>query len=233
MDNPTPQLPLFTIVADDLPPTVPITRRQVKDLTGQKFGRQIVLGFVGINQYAQAMWLCQCECGKKHVVNRSSLVGGYSRSCGCLTHDILMDRNTTHGMYGVPEYKCWRSMINRCERPDDEFYHRYGGRGIAVCDRWRDSIENFIEDMGPRPSSAHTIDRIDNDLGYFPENCRWATRREQATNTSRNHFLEFQGERLTIVEWSERTGILPVTILSRINANWSIERALTTPVKHY
>lgn len=236
MSDNTPQLPLFTIVRDgsleELPPILPITKRQIKDLTGQRFGRLVVLGFVGQAPSTQAKWLCKCDCGNYHVVVRGTLVGGYSRSCGCLIVDVLNKRNTTHGMSHVAGYKLWRAMIDRCERPAELHYDRYGGRGITVCERWRNSLECFLEDMGPRPGPEYTIDRIDNDLGYFPENCRWATRREQSRNTSRNRILEWGGESMTLVEWSEKVGIHDVTIHWRLSSGWSVEEALTTPVKH-
>jgi hypothetical protein len=128
--------------------------------------------------------------------------------------------------------KVWQTMIARCHDEKYTNHYRYGGRGIIVCDRWRYSFEAFKSDMGPRPSPEYSIDRIDNSGPYSPENCRWATRKEQALNRRTNRVLDFNGRQLTLKEWSSKTGISLVVISMRLNRlAWSIERALTTPVK--
>ncbi|MCE7937081.1 MAG: hypothetical protein DYG90_00475 [Chloroflexi bacterium CFX6] len=131
-------------------------------------------------------------------------------------------------MKNSPEYQAWRSMINRCERPQTREYANYGARGITVCPRWRSSFVAFYADMGPRPTPTHSLDRIDNDGNYEPDNCRWSTIRDQARNKRSNHRIAYSGEDLTVTEWAERTGIKDYTILRRLQKGWTPEAALTT-----
>jgi hypothetical protein len=127
-----------------------------------------------------------------------------------------------------PELSCWSAMIARCSRPSATMYHRYGARGISVCERWS-KFENFLADMGERPSSKHTLDRINPDGNYEPSNCRWATRREQALNRGTTRRLEYCGEELTVSEWANRLGINKETIRYRIKRGWSIQQIITIP----
>ncbi len=137
-----------------------------------------------------------------------------------------------HGLRGCPEYKIWAAVKTRCHNANVNNYQNYGGRGIQMCERWENDFRTFLEDMGPRPSPKHSIDRIDNNGNYEPNNCRWATHIEQRRNTRRNHYLTYKSETLTLVEWSERTGIKAPTIRARINSyHLSVEDALTRPVK--
>jgi hypothetical protein len=137
-----------------------------------------------------------------------------------------------HGKNGhrSPEYTAWANMLNRCRSVTAQNRHRYGGRGITVCDRWLD-FENFLADMGNRPSARYSLDREDNDKGYSPENCRWADLYTQANNTRRNVFLTFNGETLTIAQWASRLGLNVKTLAYRVRAGWSAEEALTIPLK--
>ena len=135
-----------------------------------------------------------------------------------------------HGMRNTPEWKAWRNMKTRCSNPNIEEYHRYGGRGIAVCDAWWGSFLAFYADMGTRPTSGHTLDRIDNDGDYEPENCRWITRKEQAQNRESNHRLTLDGVTRTLAEWANACGVKADTIGRRLRLGWSAEKALTTPV---
>lgn len=122
-------------------------------------------------------------------------------------------------------------MIQRCYDSNFPYYYRYGGRGITVCEQWRSSIENFYADMGPKPTRDHSLDRIDNDGNYSPENCRWATCKEQLRNTRANHLITYNGETLCITEWAEQLGMRPNALGLRIAKGWTIERALTQPVR--
>lgn len=140
----------------------------------------------------------------------------------------------THRRTGSPEYLSWRAMKMRCTIPNATAYDRYGGSGITICDRWLNSFENFLDDMGPRPSADYSLERIDNLLGYSPENCRWATKKEQANNRRNNRLWTYQGETKTVSAWAKQVGIHKTTLLDRVvDFHWSIEKALTTPVNGY
>lgn len=137
-------------------------------------------------------------------------------------------------MSNTKVYERWVAMIERCESINTINYKKYGGRGIKVCKKWRNSFVKFYEDMGPMPTNKHEIDRIDNDGNYEPRNCRWATPKENCRNKSNNHTLTFRGKTMTIQEWSEKIGINNSTLLKRVTEyKWSTEKALTTPVKIY
>ena len=137
-----------------------------------------------------------------------------------------------HGMRHTPEYEIWKSMKQRCYNPKNKRYSDWGGRGIKMCDRWKNSFKNFIEDMGKRPPDKHSIDRIDNDKDYCPENCKWATLDEQVNNARSNILITYNGKTLNVSQWSKLVNIKAFTILARINLlGWSHEKALTTPVR--
>ena len=149
------------------------------DLTGQKFGRLIAIEKTDRRSgKGSIVWKCKCDCGKETFVSSSSLRSGNTQSCGCLNKELV----TTHGMKNTSEYRSWQSMKDRCYNPNYNQFKDYGGRGIIVCDRWKDSFENFFSDMGPKPSNKHSIDRIDNDGNYELGNCKWSTAREQVRN---------------------------------------------------
>jgi hypothetical protein len=198
-----------------------------ESLLGQRFGRLTVTSHVGV-RHGKHHWACTCDCGGSATVPTGALRSGNTRSCGCL-HVATV---TTHGHSRSSEYRIWLTMIQRCDNPRAAAYDRYGGRGIRVCERWLQSFENFLEDVGPRPSLEHSIDRIDNDGHYEPGNCRWATKLVQVRNQSRNRYLTFAGETLTISEWAQRYGLAPNVLGNRISGGWPAEKALTTPVHH-
>lgn len=138
--------------------------------------------------------------------------------------------NETHGMSKTPEYRSWMGMKDRCYNEKNKKHHRYGGRGISVCERWRNSFEDFLNDMGPKPSKDASIDRIDNDKGYSPENCRWATQKEQQNNRGNNALLTCHGETLTISQWAMRSEVSEDTIFARKKLGWTDEDAISKPL---
>lgn len=151
------------------------------DLTGQRFDRLVALERIGTEKWGGAIWLCQCNCGRRKEIAARVLRRGHARSCGCLISETAIKRCTKHGMFGTPTYRVWAGMISRCHSENNKDYPKYGARGVQVCDRWRSSFEAFFADMGERPTGL-SIDRIDNDKGYAPGNCRWATAQEQTQN---------------------------------------------------
>lgn len=157
---------------------------QLNNLIGLQFGRLTVVGRGPNNAKGRARWICSCSCGENKLVLGSNLVQGYSTSCGCLTversREVGAVTNKKHGHHGSPTYLSWRATKARCLNSNRNDWHLYGGRGIAICDRWL-TFENFLADMGERPTGT-SLDRIDNDRGYEPGNCRWATPKEQANN---------------------------------------------------
>ena len=155
--------------------------KPLDDLTGRTFGRWSVIERVP--EKLPVRWLCHCECGRERGVDPQTLKAGRSQSCGCLRGALLRQAQTTHGEAGrSPEYTSWLGMKDRCYRKTNKAFPGYGGRGITVCARWLNSFPNFLADMGRKPSPSHSIDRIENDKGYEPGNCRWATRKEQSNN---------------------------------------------------
>jgi len=190
----------------------------------EKFGNLTVIGKSTNNGKGIYKTECVCDCGKTHFATTSKLKSGRTKSCGC--------KRIKHGLHGTPEYVIWGAMIQRCNNPKSCNYKNYGGRGISVCESWL-KFENFINDIGKRPSSKHSIDRLDNDGNYTPGNCEWRTTKQQRSNTSRNVFYTYKGERLTMRQWSERIGGSKNIFDLRINKlGWSVEKAITTPVKH-
>lgn len=177
--------------------------------------------------------LCRCQCGTEKLVNRSNLVSGKTKSCGCLRRELSAINNTTHGerrgRNTSVEYRTWLHMIDRCDNPNDKSYHDYGARGITVCERWRRSFADFLADLGRRPSAEHTIERKDNDGPYSPNNARWATRLEQNRNKRNNRRVKIGKKTLCVSEWLSLIDLSGGAYWGRVNRGWTIERALTTP----
>lgn len=213
-------------------------RNRFINLTNQVFGRLTVLREAPAGKWSNARWECQCSCGQIRIVPSSNLRSGASLSCGCLARELTAQRSTRHGGSGSgqadkrhPLYKIWDGMKQRCHNPADPAYDRYGGRGIEVCNRWRNDFTAFIADMGQRPSSAHSIERKDNNLGYSKENCIWATSMEQCNNRRSNIHITHAGRTQTLAQWAREVGLQGQTIMFRIRQGWSVEKALQTPTK--
>lgn len=191
---------------------------------GQRVGRWTILEFSHKGTDGALHWRAVCDCGTQRVVRGGSVLSGRANSCGCL----IREAHTTHGMSKTPTFKSWESMRARCENPNDPSYARYGGRGIKVCRRWWESFEAFLEDMGERPE-GHTLDRIDNDGDYAPENCRWATHLEQQRNTRSSRRITVNGETLPVIEWAKRAGLPYQLVLNRLIAGWPDDQVLRPP----
>lgn len=205
------------------------------DYKGMRFGRLIVIEEAErtISDPGQRRWLCKCDCGNEKIIFHGNLQRGSTKSCGCLqneTRKACATHGHTRGRIPTPEYSAYSAMKRRCLLPTDRCYHLYGGRGITICERWINSFENFLSDMGERPSPRHSIDRIDTNGNYEPSNCRWATPKEQQNNKRSCCYIEYGGERLTITQWAERTGLKAATIRNRLGYGWSPERILTEPL---
>src|SRR5208283_3600948 len=196
---------------------------------GDRYGRLLVKEIKSQNAHKKI--LVMCDCGNKVMVALMNLRSGHTLSCGCLQRERAISANTTHGLYGTPEYGVWNRMRRRCLTSKvAKDVHLYQDRGITVCKRW-DSFENFLADMGPRPSPKHSIDRIENDAGYFPKNCRWATAKEQARNTRQTTKLTIDGITKSLGEWCDEYGIAMGTVHRRLRVmKWSPKDAIFTPL---
>lgn len=197
------------------------------DLTGKRFHKLIVIARaknrVSPGGQIKTYWDCVCDCGIKTVVYAYSLKSGKQKSCGCKKVKHKKSRTRIH--------KIWINMRYRCLSKDSKFYMNYGGRGITICDRWL-KFENFYSDMGEPPSKEHSIDRVNNNGNYEPNNCRWATSEEQTRNTRQNRLIKYNDEAGTVSYWVEKTGLTHATILGRLNRGWSPERIfLTKPIR--
>jgi hypothetical protein len=198
------------------------------DLTGMKFGRWTVVG-IGEKLGKHYGWNCECECGEKRLVAGPSLRKGVSTSCGCRRKEVSASKARTHGMAKSRLSVVWSGMKARCANPNHEMFHRYGGRGIKVCDRWQ-AFANFHADMAATYKSGLSIDRIDNDGDYEPSNCRWATPTEQGINRSHPTIMTLKGE-MTIREAAEISGVPLKTMRHRVWRGVPIERLLDPILK--
>ena len=207
------------------------------NLAGRRFGRWTVIELAEtVNRTRR--WSCRCDCGSVRIVHGQSLVSGRSQSCGCLHRELLRTMMTERIKHGhardgqmSPEYVTWQRMIQRCTDANSNRFASYGGRGITVCDRWRHSFENFLEDMGPRPGPDYSLDRVGDANVYGPDTCRWSTEVEQQNNRRDNRTIEHDGIVRTVREWERALGIRSGTLWARLNRGWPVERALATPVR--
>jgi len=197
--------------------------KRAKDITGQTFGRLTAIAPVGRNKHKSILWLCTCECRATSVVSCSTLTSGNTKSCGCYKSQLQMVSKRKHGLHGTPEHKAWSHMNDRCNNPNSNSYHRYGGRGIKLI---YDDITMFLSDVGNRPTPNHSIDRIDNNGHYESGNCRWATKHEQANNTRNNRFMTLDGKTMTLSQWAHSHDIPVTTLFNRLKRGVTLKRAL-------
>lgn len=198
-----------------------------QDLTGHVFGRLTVIRRDG--DVKPTRWICVCECGKEYASTAGHLKSGNIKSCGCLRASSGGHSNGGTDKNPSREYHSWRSMKDRCYRPDNKKYKYYGGKGVTVCDEWNESFAKFHEDMGDRPPGM-SIDRIDSLGNYNKANCKWSTRAEQARNTSSNRMIEFRGRTQCLMDWAGGDRSVYATLFYRLKRIWSVEKTLTTPI---
>lgn len=202
--------------------------KPAKDITGITVGYVTAikkLPSVRTSCGLKPKWLCRCVCGTELVLFTSPFLRGQNQSCGCKKKELISKGNKKHGLSHHPIYAVWDTMIARCHRPSHKSYEHYNARGIEVCDRWRKSFQSFADDMLATYKKGLLLERINNDKGYTPENCKWATPIEQANNTSTNHFIATPDGVMTVNQASRKYDIKPTTLLNRIASNWP-EKAL-------
>lgn len=212
------------------------TRVHPRPQAGDKFGQlEVICEAESLRcertKRTRKRWLCRCQCGTEKAVAEEKLLSGHTKSCGCNPWKALISSQAT-------EYASWQHMLRRCYNPNDTQYRDYGERGITVCDRWRFGEDGkrpflcFYDDMGPKPTPDHSIDRWpDNDAGYSPDNCRWATRSEQQSNRRNSQLLTFEGRTMTAQAWAKENGMWSATLMGRLNLGWPMEKALKTPIR--
>ena len=198
------------------------------DIAGQKFGRLTVVSRINKDKRGNVVWLCRCNCGEEKVVVGYSLKRGKTKSCGCLNKEQC----TTHGLTTNALYAVWVSMKQRCYNENEIGFKNYGGRGITMCDEWRNDFQKFYDwAIANGYEKGLSIDRIDNNRNYSPENCRWATRTEQNRNQRTNKQIEFNGEVKNLSEWCEHFSLNYQTVHARItDYGWTVQKALKTPI---
>lgn len=234
--RPSDRPPATTLSADGKHTEKPIGHHKAPNripMIGRKFGRLTVISYHSDSRNRNICYLCKCECGNEKAISGNSLRRGLTRSCGCLVknRDRSGSKNPaySHGHSDSPTWKSWTGMIQRCANPNNPKYKNYGARGICICKRWM-KFENFLEDMGARPPGT-SIGRIDNDGDYDPSNCRWETSKQQANNKRGNHLIAFNGQILTMSQTAARTGIHYSALRQRFHRGWTMEKAITTPMK--
>lgn len=208
------------------------TRVGPVDLSGKRFGSLSVIERTKTvkerdRSYAH-FWRCRCDCGAELEINHRYLTRGSKRSCGCDELPSQLKHGGTRNYQRSAEYRTWAAMLERCNSPSSASYKNYGAIGRVVCERWN-QFSAFIEDMGRRPTAGHTLERIDNEKGYSPENCKWATRKEQMRNVRYNVHLTLDGRTQCVAAWAEELGLSAMKIYKRLYRGWSQERALTEP----
>ncbi len=201
----------------------------MNDLTGRKFSRWLVVSHSEYRRPHQ-LWLCRCECGVEKIIQANSLLIGTTKSCGCLRREVNQTLHRTHGSCGSPLYKAWAAMRARCNNVNGAQYKNYGGRGITVCDRWND-FAKFQLDMAPTWSVGMTVERIDVNKGYSPQNCKWIPAHEQSNNRRDTVYVETLEGRMTIRDAARRAGVSRGAMAGRIANQWPIELMLLPATK--
>ena len=207
----------------------------MKNKIGERFGRLTVLGVSErTDSKHRKFYDCLCDCGKKVCVRGDTLKTGSEKSCGCVGIEILKKMSTKHNMSDSRLYKIWGSMKTRCYRKTAINYYLYGGRGIKVCDEWKNNFIAFYDwAIKNGYKDGLTIDRIDNEKDYCPSNCRWATAKQQGNNRRNNRYISFNGKTHTMSEWSKITGVAQYNIYNRLQDNWTVKDALTKKEHKY
>lgn len=203
-----------------------------KDITGQRFGKLVVLGrgedAVSKSGRHRIRWECKCDCGKTITAYSENLKSGKTTSCGCYRAELVRGRSVTHGETRSKLYGVWSSIKSRCLNSNTAAYKDYGGRGISICDEWKNSFEVFRDwAYANGYKEGVSIDRIDNNGNYCPDNCRWVISVVQANNRRSNILITYNGETLTVTEWAEKLGKNPKTIFNRLYSGWSAIEAIT------
>ena len=215
---------------------------RIKDLTGQKFGMLEVIAFTGKRTEPghNAIWLCRCDCGKFLEIRGSNLTTSRrpQKSCGCIISERARQTSTKHGGTKERLYQIWMGMRRRCGDPKIKDYPRYGARGIRVCDEWQDYsvFREWAMSNGYDPDAKFqkcTLDRIDPNGDYGPDNCRWVDIKTQENNRRNNHLIEYNGKTQNLTAWARELGIDVLLLRDRIRHGWSFERAITTPVQRH
>jgi hypothetical protein len=202
-----------------------------KNIVGQKFGQLTVLERAGTAKDRHVMWLCKCTCGNTTTATGTRLRSGETQSCGCLNKEINRAKAMTHGMKGTRLYDEWRHMKDRCSRPKSRIYKNYGGRGITVCQEWRENFETFRDwALANGYQDDLTIHRIDVNGNYEPSNCRWIALEEQQNNRRNNRLITHEGKTQTMKQWAKEKGIPYNTLRARLNRGWPTDRALNDSI---
>ena len=202
-----------------------------RDITGKRFGRLTVVSRAE-SKNSKTFWDCICDCGKSAKVHIYNLTIGKTQSCGCLNREIIVKNSKNHGLCAHPLYSIWKAVKRRCYNKNVSVFHYYGGRGIAICDEWICDFKNFYEwAIKNGYKSGLSIDRINNNGNYSPENCRWSTMSEQARNRRNSMVVSYNGEAKHLLEWCKILGLNYGTVKGRLNkSGWSVEKAFETPI---
>lgn len=204
-------------------PATRLRNRPLKDYAGETFGRLIAVSLVEReDKWNDHKWLFKCQCGNEKVAGIKQVRSGHTSSCGCLASEVVVKRNTSHGLSkNSATYRSWKDMRARCNSPSNSDFKDYGGRGVSICDRWND-FGAFFADMGERPTGT-TLDRIEVNGNYEPSNCRWATASQQANNKRSNHVIEYRGQKRTLLQWCGEFGIDHSKARYRLKMGWALD----------